>query len=86
MEHKNIEALQAFIKLQALLHSKGLKATNKTAVKKEIKKKDSSEPQKKLWSSWCTDGKNNFLAILDGGNLKLISKEQMEGYNIRSIK
>ena len=85
-KHQSIEALQAFIKLQAMLSAEGLQATNKQAVKKSIKKNNSSEPQKEVWSSWCTDGQKNFLAFLDNGKLKLISKEQMEGYSIRSIK
>ena len=85
-KHESIEALQAFIKLQTMLSAEGLQATNKQAVKKSIKKNNSSEPQKEVWSSWCTDGQKNFLAFLDNGKLKLITKDKLENYIIKSIK
>ena len=86
MEQQNFEAQQALRKIQALLDVEGLKATNKIAVMKEIKRKNSSEPQKQVWSSWCTDGETNFLALLENGKLKLINKDKLGSYIIRSIK
>lgn len=86
-KQESIEAQLALSKIQEKLES-GMTATNKNAVKKRIKKNNSSEPMMELWSFWCTDGNNKFLAVLmPDGRVKLFTPEQLENkYTISCAK
>ncbi|MBE6452571.1 MAG: hypothetical protein E7012_03675 [Alphaproteobacteria bacterium] len=62
----------------------GYTVTNTNPIQKEISKNGSlSEIH---WTCWVRNGKETSLAILSGNHVKLISKKELNNYNIHSIK
>ena len=71
-------------KIQALL-PEGYIATNSKPVKKEICHK-SSCGKAIYWSSWCKNGKERYLALLDGDRVKLIAENEIkEAYKVKTV-
>ena len=74
--------------IQQLLNQKypGFIVTNAKAVQKEFKPKGAFHGTT-FFTSWCKKGENKGLAVLlnDGKKVKLLSEEDLVGYDVHSI-
>lgn len=74
--------------IQQLLNEKypGFIVTNCKAVQKEFKPKGALHGTT-FFTSWCKKGENKGLAVLlnDGKKVKLLSEEDLIGYDVHSI-
>lgn len=93
MANKNINANQVqeqeqniLAEIQQLLNKKypGFIVTNAKAVLKEFKLKGALHGST-FFTSWCKKGENKGLAVLNGEKVKLLSEEDLVGYDIHSI-
>lgn len=73
--------------IQELLDSRypGYIVTNRRAVEKEFKPKGALHGSS-FYTSWCKKGEHKGLAILSGEKVKLLSEEDLRGYDIHSIQ
>lgn len=80
-EQQNILA-----EIQQLLNEKypGFIVTNAKAVQKEFKPKGALHGTT-FFTSWCKKGENKGLAVLNGKKVKLLSEEDLIGYDVHSI-
>ena len=72
--------------IQQLLNEKypGFIVTNCKAVQKEFKPKGALHGTT-FFTSWCKKGQNKGLAVLNGKKVKLLSEEDLVGYDVHSI-
>lgn len=72
--------------IQQLLNEKypGFIVTNCKAVQKEFKPKGALHGTT-FFTSWCKKGENKGLAVLNGKKVKLLSEEDLIGYDVHSI-
>lgn len=72
--------------IQQLLNEKypGFIVTNCKAVQKEFKPKGALHGTT-FFTSWCKKGENKGLAVLNGKKVKLLSEEDLVGYDVHSI-
>lgn len=72
--------------IQQLLNEKypGFIVTNCKAVQKEFKPKGALHGTT-FFTSWCKKGQNKGLAVLNGKKVKLLSEEDLIGYDVHSI-
>lgn len=72
--------------IQQLLNQKypGFIVTNCKAVQKEFKPKGALHGTT-FFTSWCKKGENKGLAVLNGKKVKLLSEEDLVGYDVHSI-
>lgn len=91
MANKNINANQVqeqniLAEIQQLLNEKypGFIVTNAKAVQKEFKPKGALHGST-FFTSWCKKGENKGLAVLNGEKVKLLSEEDLVGYDVHSI-
>lgn len=72
--------------IQQLLNEKypGFIVTNCKAVQKEFKPKGAFHGTT-FFTSWCKKGENKGLAVLNGKKVKILSEEDLVGYDVHSI-
>ena len=62
----------------------GFSVTNAKAVQEEFKPKGALHGTT-FFTSWCKKGENKGLAVLNGKKVKLLSEEDLVGYDVHSI-